>query len=88
MTLTSQTKIGLTFGQIIIVIGFVISTMLGWTNLQIRMSTYELNQIEVKSRIVTNEKAIETVRVENKDDHKGMFLKFDEILQNQNKNNR
>ena len=52
------------------------------------MSTYEQKQIELQSRIVSNENATETLRKENRDDHKEMFIKFDQILQNQNKNNR
>ena len=80
MTLTAQTRIGLTFGQIFAVVSVVVMLVLGYANLQIRMSIYEQKQLEMQSRITSNEKNIELVRTENREDHKTLIIKMDELI--------
>lgn len=85
MTLNAQTKIGLTFGQIFAIIAVVASFIMGYANLQLRMSMYEQKQIELQARMTTNEAQTEIIRSENRADHKEMMAKIDKVLENQNK---
>ena len=85
MTLSAQTKVGLTFGQIFTIITVVALFVMGYANLQMRMNTYEQKQIEMQSSISSNEKNIEVIRTENREDHKTMIVKMDQLLFNQSK---
>ena len=86
MTLTAQTKVGLTFGQIFSIIAVVAVFVMGYANLQMRMNTYEQDLVTLKARMTNNEQSVETIRKENREDHEKMFTKFDQILFNQSKN--
>lgn len=88
MTLTAQTKIGLTFGQIFSIILVVGAFVMGYANLQMRMNTYEQKQLEMQQNISTNEKNIEVIRTENREDHKTMIVKMDQLLFNQSKDRK
>lgn len=85
MTLSAQTKVGLTFGQIFTIITVVALFVMGYANLQMRMNTYEQKQIEMQTSISSNEKNIEVIRTENREDHKTMIVKMDQLLFNQSK---
>lgn len=85
MTLNAQSKVGLTFGQIFAIIAVVASFVMGYANLQLRMSTYEQKQIELQARMTSNEATTELIRSENRQDHQAMISKIDKVLENQNK---
>lgn len=85
MTLNAQTKVGLTFGQIFAIIAVVASFIMGYANLQIRMSSYEQKQIELQARMTNNETQTELVRKENREEHRTMIDKIDKVLENQAK---
>lgn len=85
MTLTAQTKIGLTFGQIFSIILVVSGFVMGYANLQMRMNTYEQDLVSLKARVTNSEQSVETIRKENREDHDKMFTKFDQLLFNQSK---
>ncbi len=80
MTLTAQTKIGLTFGQIITIIVVVFSFAMSYANLTVRINDIEAKTIELEKGRITNAVNIETVRTENRADHKEMLEKMDLIL--------
>lgn len=80
MTLTAQTKIGLTFGQIITIIVVVFSFAMSYANLTVRINDIEAKTIELEKGRITNAVNIETVRTENRSDHKEMLEKMDLIL--------
>lgn len=85
MTLSAQTKVGLTFGQIFTIIAVVASFVMGYANLQLRMNTYEQKQIELQARMTSNETQTELVRSENRQEHQLMIQKIDKVLENQSK---
>ncbi len=80
MTLTSQTKIGLTFGQIITIVIVVFSFAMSYANLTIRINDIETKTIELEKGRQINATNIETVRSENRFDHSEMIKKMDLIL--------
>ena len=80
MILTAQTKIGLTFGQIITIIVVVFSFAMSYANLTVRINDIEAKTIELEKGRITNAVNIETVRTENRSDHKEMLEKMDLIL--------
>ena len=72
MTLNSQTKIGLTFGQIISLIGVLATVGYSWMTINIRVSN-----LEVKNN--QSEMNIKKLYDENRQDHSALFVKMDEI---------
>lgn len=80
MTLTAQTKIGLTFGQIITIVVIVFSFAMSYANLTVRINNIEQKAIELEKGRIVNAANIETVRSENRDDHAKMIEKMDLIL--------
>ena len=80
MTLNAQTKIGLTFGQIVAIIVVVFGFAMGYANLEQRIAATEQKQYYLQNTIALNQRNAETYRIENRDDHKIMFQKIDQIL--------
>lgn len=80
MTLNSQTKIGLTFGQIISLIGVMATIGYSWMTINIRVSNLEIknNQSEID---------IKKLYDENRQDHSALFVKMDEIYRLELKKN-
>lgn len=85
MTLNAQTKIGLTFGQIIsivtttaIVVGFYFSLSLQINELRDRISEHD-------RQITTIENNMERIRVENREDHAAVNSKLDVLILKFNK---
>lgn len=82
MTLKQQTQIGLTFGQIISIIGLVGAMMLVWSDLNVKIANNEVKIEQLEKGRVQNAINIETTRIENRDDHKEMIRKLDLLLTN------
>jgi hypothetical protein len=80
MTLTSTTKIGLSFGQILSLITITAAFVMGYRDLDLRMTLIEKKSIETDKMIQSNNNYIEKVRVENREDHAAMNIKIDELL--------
>lgn len=80
MTLSAQTKIGLTFGQIITIIIVVFSFSMSYANLTIRINDLEQKTITLDKAQVANASNIETVRTENRSDHIKMMDKLDILI--------
>jgi len=80
MTLTAQTKIGLTFGQILSLITITGAFVMGYRDLDLRINQLEQKSIITDKQIVFNGTEIERVRTENRQDHAIIFGKFDQII--------
>jgi len=80
MTLNSNTKIGLTFGQILSLITVVSFFVMGYRDLDLRINLIEQKSVETEKQLQFNGTEIEKVRTENRQDHAVMFQKFDQIL--------
>ncbi len=80
MTLNAQTKIGLTFGQIITIIIVVFSFSMSYANLTIRINDLEQKTVQLDKAQINNADNIETVRIENRSDHIKMMDKLDILI--------
>jgi len=80
MTLNAQTKIGLTFGQIITIIIVVFSFSMSYANLTVRISDLEQKTAQLDRAQAVNSANIETVRTENREDHTKMMDKLDVLI--------
>lgn len=80
MTLKQQTSVGLTFGQILSVIALVGGMFAAWININMRITASEVKIEQLEKGRVQNAINIETIRIENRDDHKEMIKKLDELL--------
>ena len=80
MILSSTTKIGLTFGQILSLITVTAIFIMGYRDLDLRISLMEKKSLETDKMIQDNGVEIEKVRVENREDHAVMMNKIDQIL--------
>lgn len=80
MTLKNQTPIGLTFGQILSVIGLVGALFAAWININMRITASEVKIEQLEKGRIQNAINIETIRIENRDDHKQMMLKLDLLI--------
>jgi len=80
MTLSAQTKIGLTFGQIITIIIVVFSFSMSYANLTIRINDLEQKTVQLDKAQINNADNIETVRTENRSDHIKMMDKLDILI--------
>ena len=80
MTLNAQTKIGLTFGQIITIIIVVFSVSISYANLTVRISDLEQKTAQLDRGHDVNSVNIETIRTENREDHVKMMDKLDVLI--------
>ena len=80
MTLNAQTKIGLTFGQIITIIIVVFSVSISYANLTVRISHLEQKTAQLDRAHDVNSEKIETIRTENREDHTKMMDKLDVLI--------
>lgn len=80
MALKSQTELGLTFGQILSVIGIVSLMLTAWININVRISTAEVRVDQLEKGRVQNAISIETMRIENKKDFKDLSDKLDKLI--------
>lgn len=87
MVLNRETRYGLTFGQVMSLLVLFGSMVTVYVNLNLKISeldsklnenTVRIEQLEVGRQ--NNAKSIETVRIENREDHYILSSKLDEIL--------
>lgn len=88
MELNAQTKIGLSFGQILSLITITGVFVMGYANLDMRINQMELKAKETEKMIMLNNTDIEKVRVENRQDHTALGVKIDQILLLQTKDKK
>lgn len=87
MKLASETKYGLTFGQIISLLSMFGVLVVAWVNINIRITEIQGQANSDRVRIEqleqgrqANASKIEIVRTENREDHKAITVKLDEVL--------
>lgn len=81
MVLQTPTRVGLTFGQIITSLAFIGGLITVYVSINVRIASLEV-QVEAleKGRII-NASNIETIRIENRQDHKEIMIKLDKLIE-------
>lgn len=77
--LQRETRLGLTFGQIISILTILGSVLLAWVSINVRIATAEVRIEELEKGRVTNSLNIEKIRVENREDHQRILDKLDNL---------
>ena len=80
MTLSNSTRVGLTFGQILSLIGIIGSIFMVWLSLNVRLAQAEIRIEQLEKGRMENAQNIETIRKENREDHQKMMEKLDELI--------
>lgn len=77
--LQRETRLGLTFGQIISILTILGSVLLAWVSINVRIAQAEVRIEELEKGRVTNSQNIEKIRVENREDHQRILDKLDDV---------
>jgi len=77
--LQRDTRLGLTFGQIISILTILGSVLLAWVSINVRIAQAEVRIEELEKGRVTNSQNIEKIRVENREDHQRILDKLDDL---------
>lgn len=80
MTLTETTKFGLTFGQILTVMGIAGALITVWVSLNVRIAQTEIRIEQLEKGRLENIKNIERLHQESRDDYRILNDKLDKIL--------
>lgn len=78
--LNRETRFGLTFGQILALIGLVGAILTAYIDLNIKVATIDEKGKYTEQRIDKLESASEVVRQENRQDHMRIENKMDQLL--------
>ena len=79
--LTTQTKIGLTFGQIIAITTIFISFGTAWMSMNVRMGNVEVTQQQMKEADRNRDNSIYNFMKENREDHILISTKMDKLYE-------
>ena len=77
--LQRETRLGLTFGQIISILTILGSVLLAWVSINVRIAQAEVRIEELEKGRVINSQNIEKIRVENREDHQRILDKLDDV---------
>lgn len=80
MTLNNSTRAGLTFGQILSLVGIIGSIFMVWLSLNVRLAQAEIRIEQLEKGRQENAQNIETIRKENREDHGKIVEKLDELI--------
>jgi len=80
MVLQKETKYGLTFGQIISLLTLVGAILTVWISLNVRMAQAEIRIESLEYNFQQTIKSVEMIRTENREDHRVLMDKLDEIM--------
>ena len=80
MALGRETKFGLTFGQILSLLTVFGGILVAWVSLNVRIAQAEVRIQTLESGFEANLKTVETIRQENRDDHRKLMDKLDELM--------
>jgi len=80
MVLQRDTKIGLTFGQILGLITVMGSIIISWVSINVRIAQAEIRIDQLEIGRQTNARNIEVIRLENREDHNRILEKLDELI--------
>ena len=80
MVLHKETKFRLTFGQVISLLTLVGAILTVWISLNVRMAQAEIRIESLEYNFQQTIKSVEMNRTENREDHRVLMDKLDEIM--------
>jgi len=80
MVLHKETKFGLTFGQVISLLTVIGGIIVAWISLNVRIAQAEVRIQVLERQIEATAKSIEQIRIENREDHRELIFKLDELM--------
>lgn len=80
MVLQRETKYGLTFGQILSLLAVIGGILTVWVSLNVRMAQAEIRIESLEYNFQQTIKSVEMIRTENREDHRVLMDKLDEIM--------
>jgi hypothetical protein len=80
MVLHKETKFRLTFGQVISLLTLVGAILTVWISLNVRMAQAEIRIESLEYNFQQTIKSVEMIRTENREDHRVLMDKLDEIM--------
>jgi len=80
MVLQKETKYGLTFGQILSLLTVIGGILTVWVSLNVRIAQAEVRIQVLERQFEATAKSIEQIRIENREDHRVLMDKLDEIM--------
>lgn len=80
MVLHKETKFGLTFGQVISLLTVIGGIIVAWISLNVRIAQAEVRIQVLERQFEATAKSIEQIRIENREDHRVLMDKLDEIM--------
>lgn len=82
MVLQRESKLGLTFGQLLSIITVLGSLVVAYVSINVRITQTEVKITELERGRDINAKNIEQIRIENREDHQAISLKLDRLIEN------
>lgn len=80
MVLQKETKYGLTFGQILSLLTVIGGIIVAWLSLNVRIAQAEVRIQVLERQFEATAKSIEQIRIENREDHRELIFKLDELM--------
>jgi len=80
MVLHKETKFGLTFGQVISLLTVIGGIIVAWISLNVRIAQAEVRIQVLERQFEATAKSIEQIRIENREDHRILMNKLDDIM--------
>ncbi len=80
MVLHKETKFGLTFGQVISLLTVIGGIIVAWISLNVRIAQAEVRIQVLERQLEATAKSIEQIRIENREDHRELIFKLDELM--------
>lgn len=80
MVLHKETKFGLTFGQVISLLTVIGGIIVAWISLNERIAQAEVRIQVLERQFEATAKSIEQIRIENREDHRELIFKLDELM--------
>lgn len=80
MVLQRDTRVGLTFGQILGLITVMGSIIISWVSINVKIAQAEIRIDQLEIGRQTNARNIEVIRLENREDHNRILEKLDELI--------
>lgn len=81
MVLQTPTRVGLTFGQIISSLALIGGIITAYVSLNVRIANLEVQVEALEKGRMLNAQNIETIRLENRQDHKEIMNKLDNLIE-------
>lgn len=80
MVLQKETRMGLTFGQMLSVLTIIGGIIIAWVSINVRVAQAEVRIQQLEVGHDRNARNIEVIRLENREDHKAIMDKLDEYF--------